>query len=630
MNTRQEATEARYRTHRVCDLTAELAGKALRLSGRVSHVRDHGGIFFIHLVDGTCEIQIRFNPESFPNLEFSREEWITVGGTLEMRPEGTQNVLNPTILLPAHEIVATSVEVHARPAMSLDKLPSPDRPTARSKGDGSEGKPGEQQSEGSTPTVSEEFLLEHRPFSLRRNDLQRALRIRSRVAHRIRSFFDSEGFCEVETPVLAAPTPEGARDFLVPSRVHRGSAYALPQSPQIYKQLLMIGGFERYYQFSRCFRDEDLRANRQPEFTQIDLEMSFVTVDDIIDLVTRMLTDLLASLEATTATLSRPYRFSRLTHAEAMASYGTDAPDLRIPYRLISLSEVFQRTTFDIFRRFIDLGGAVLGIPLPAADRLGRNEIDRLREWAKASKLPQPAWGELKDGEFVSTIGKYFSEAEKTELASRMEEGGQIFFVAEANLSDARKVAGLLRSQIGARSRVADLERWEFVWITDFPAFERNAEGGIAPAHHPFTDLDLPENLSEDQRQWQEIPSRAYDLALNGEELGSGSLRIHGLAKQLRVLKILGYDEARARRSFPHLLAGLEYGAPPHGGIALGFDRMISKLLGLDSIRQVIAFPKDGKGRCLMTGSPVGMESEDLRHLGLEVMIPEKEKESGA
>jgi aspartyl-tRNA synthetase len=628
MSNRQEATDVRYRTHRISDLNAKHVGTALKLSGRVSHIRDHGGISFIHLADGTGEIQIRFNPENFPNFELGREEWMTVGGTLEIRPEGTMNVLNPDIVLPAHELVATSAEVHARPTISLDKLPSLERYTARGKDDRTESRHDEQQGEGVASTVSEEFLLRYRPFSLRRNDLQRALRIRSRVAHHIRSFLQSEGFCEIETPILAAPTPEGARDFLVPSRVYRGSAYALPQSPQIYKQLLMIGGLDRYYQFSRCFRDEDLRANRQPEFTQVDLEMSFVTEDDIIELVTRMLTNLLESIKGATPTLSRPYRFSRMTHAEALASYGTDAPDLRIPYRLISLTEVFRQTAFDTFRKYVEMGGAILGIPIPASDRLGRNEIDRLRTWAKDHGLPQPAWGDRKDGEFISSIGKHFSGQEQGHLVSLMEEGGQIFFAAEATLSDARRVAGQLRPQIAVRSQVTDLERWEFVWITGFPAFERNAEGNLAPAHHPFTDLDLPENPSEDPWQLLETSSRAYDLALNGEELGSGSLRIHDLAKQLQVLKVLGYDEERSRRSFPHLLAGLEYGAPPHGGIALGFDRMISKLLGLDSIRQVIAFPKDGKGRCLMTGSPVRIESEDLRHLGLGIMV--SEKDSGA
>ena len=604
----------RYRTARIEDLETSREGQEIRMAGRISHIRDHGGVIFVHLSDGTGELQVRFNPETFEGLDLRREDWLSVKGPLELRPEGMENVVNPLIVLPAHELVAESFELLGRPKKGLEELPSLELPLSRREqeeaGDGEE----KQQ------TASEEQLLRYRPFALRRNDLQRAIRARSRMALRVRSFLETQGFCEIETPILAAPTPEGARDFLVPSRLHRHAAYALPQSPQIYKQLLMVGGFDRYFQISRCFRDEDLRANRQPEFTQIDLEMSFVEEDDVLDLVTRMMEDLVAHLQPTVPTLDRPVRFSRMTYEEAMTKYGSDAPDLRIPYEIADLTEIFKASGFAIFRKFIDMQGAVLGVPIPAEGRLGRQEINRLREWAKSEKLPQPAWGDKENGEFVSTIGKYFSDEEKKALAERMDEGGQIFFAAAGTLGDAQSAAGKLRRELGRRSPAKDLDKLEFVWVTDFPAFERDDDGEIGPMHHPFTDVDLPEKLSDDRRDWLDISSRAYDLVLNGEELGSGSVRIHDPEKQLRVLEMLGYPEAKARRIFRHLLEGLEYGAPPHGGIALGVDRLLSNFLGVDSIRQTIAFPKDGRGRCLMTDSPSAIDTDAFRLLGLQVV----------
>ncbi|MDX1501580.1 MAG: aspartate--tRNA ligase [Thermoanaerobaculia bacterium] len=598
----------RYRTAHVGGLTEADEGGELRLAGRVSHLRDHGGVIFAHLADGSGELQVRFNPETFPELDLSREDWVTVRGSLEARPEGTENVLNPDIALAGHELVAAEMEVLGRPLESLDRLPSLEDPVATGAETGEDGE--------RRQTVSEELLLRYRPFALRRGDLQRAIRARSRAALAIRSFLEGEGFCEIETPVLAAPAPEGARDFLVPSRLHPGEAYALPQSPQIYKQLLMVGGFDRYFQVSRCFRDEDLRTNRQPEFTQIDLEMSFVEEADVLDLVTRMMGRLLDEL-ADHLPAGRPVRFSRLTYPEAKERFGTDAPDLRIPLELADLSEVFRDTSFQIFRKFLDGGGAVVGIPVPPEARLARNEIDRFREWAKAAKMPQPAWGDKKDGEFVSTIGKFFGDDEKAGLAALMEEGGQIFFAAAMSRGEARAIAGQLRTQIGRRSGAYDLDRLEFAWITGFPAFERHHDGSIGPAHHPFTDIRLPEDPDADDATLLALPSRAYDLVLNGEELGSGSIRIHRLDKQLAVLALLGYDRERAYRHFRHLLDGLSYGAPPHGGIALGFDRLIANLLGLPSIRQTIAFPKDGRGRCLISDSPAAVAAEDLEILGL-------------
>jgi len=625
MQEKTSALSRRYRTHWIQDLDPSLEGQSIRLAGRVVHLRDHGGVVFAHLTDAVGEVQVRFNPDRFADLDLAREDWISVEGTLESRPEGTENVLNPRIRLPAHELVARELERCGRPAISLEKLPPLELPVATARRDQPEpGEGDEAGEEEAQQAVSEEVLLRHRPFALRRNDLQRALRLRSRAALTVRRYLGERGFNEIETPILAAYSPEGARDFRVPSRLHPRHAYSLPQSPQIYKQLLMIGGFDRYFQLARCFRDEDLRANRQPEFTQIDLEMSFVTEDDVIELVTGMMTTLLETLAEHGGTLERPFHFSRLTYDEAMALYGTDKPDLRIPLRLEELTEVFRETEFTIFRRYVDAGGAVVGVPVPAEARLGRQAINRLRAWAESAKLPPPAWGDRKDGAFVSTIDKYFSATEKEQLAARMEEGGQLFFTAARDLAEAQRIAGLLRAEIGSRSAAWDLDRAELVWVTDFPAFEL-VEGRLEPMHHPFTDLELPAEEAAEPGARLAIRSRAYDLVLNGEELGSGSIRIHDLAKQLRVLEMLGYDEARARRSFPHLIAGLEYGAPPHGGIALGFDRLISRLLDVDSIRQVIAFPKDGKGSCPMTGSPNPFEAEELRLLGLRTVAEEPE-----
>lgn len=585
----------RYRDRFIADIKTKDEESRLVIAGRLSSLRDHGGILFAHVIDGTGELQVRFDPSELPKLDVQVEDWVSVTGRLMPRPGGTENA---NVSLPDHEFHVESVRVYGRLSDRLKHLvPALDG------------------------AVSEEHTLKFRPYALRRRDLQTAIRTRAQIMAAMRDYLTSQRFCEVETPILAAPAPEGARDFLVPSRTHPGCAYALPQSPQMYKQLLMIGGFDRYYQVARCFRDEDLRSNRQPEFTQLDLEMSFVNEQDVIDMVTNLLRTVIKRVRSYLPP-DATHTFTSLSYEEVMRRYGTDSPDLRVPYELVDLSSTFKNTGFEVFRGLLELGGAVWGIPVPSANKLGRKKIDRLREWAVEERgFPAaPAWGDLKEGIFESTIRKHFSEEEAQELAAKMEEGGQLFFVADEQADDARKNAGLLRVELGKRAGLLkNKDQYKWVWVTDFPAFKQHdhKDRSLRTVHHPFTDFlaDLP--LGELDDEWLGYRSRAYDIVLNGEELGSGSIRIHSLDKQRRVFQQLGYDSDGALESFRHLFLGLECGAPPHGGIAIGIDRLTSGLLGLESIRGSIAFPKDGHGHCVLSQSPRHIDGDQWDQLGL-------------
>lgn len=566
----------------------------MALMGWVHSRRDHGGVIFVDLRDRSGLIQVVFNPEHSRQAhdkagEIRNEYVIAVTGTLRERSEDT---VNPDLPTGAVELMAVELEI-------LNAA----EPTPFALDDDAH--------------VTESVRLKYRYLDLRRPVMQRNLRLRHQVCRITREVFDEAGFLEIETPMLTRSTPEGARDYLVPSRVNPGNFFALPQSPQLFKQLLMVGGVDRYYQIARCFRDEDLRADRQPEFTQIDLEMSFVSGHEVMDLVEGLLQRLFGELGG----IEFKGAFPRLAYDEAIARFGSDRPDTRFALEITDLSSVFAESSFKVFRGAIEDGGVVKAINVKGGADMSRKEIDDLGVFAGEFGAKGLAWIKVSGGQWQSPIVKFFSAGERDALAAAvaLEDGDLVLFGAD-RLKVVSDVLGNLRTRVAAARGLIPEDRWEFLWVTDFPLVEYDAaEGRYFALHHPFTAPreDHLDHLASDPAA---VRADAYDVVLNGVELGGGSVRIHNGSVQRRVFEVLGIDEDEARGKFGFLLDALAHGAPPHAGLALGLDRLVTLLVGGESIRDVIAFPKTQRAACLLTDAPSPVDPEQLRSLGLRVL----------
>ncbi len=600
------------RTHANGQLRADDAGQTVTLAGWVDTRRDHGGVAFLDLRDRSGLVQVVADPEASDALEAAhrvRPEWvIRVTGTVRVRPEGMRNDRLPTGDV---EVAATSIEV-------LSVAETPPFPVE----DGID--------------ASEDLRLKHRYVDLRRPRLARNLQVRAQVTSVIRQVMERNGFMDVETPILTRPTPEGARDFLVPSRLQPGESYALPQSPQLFKQLLMVAGVERYYQIARCFRDENLRADRQPEFTQLDLELSFGDEEDIYGLIEELFVEVWRQVLG--EELQVP--FPRLTYAESMRRFGTDKPDLRFGLELADLAEVFADTEVGVFKGVLDAGGSVVALAVPDGGALTRREFDDWTEWAKRRGAKGLAWGVVEaseDGSAVPTLRspltKFMSDEEVAGVIAATEAAvGDAIFFGAGKSSFAFQLMGALRVAIAEERGLIGTNddgstRWEFVWVVEPPMFDPAEESddptaataeGWVPNHHPFT-APAPEFVDDFEQRPGEATTRAYDIVLNGTELASGSVRIHDAELQRRVFRFLGISDEDAEEKFGFLLRGFSYGVPPHCGIAPGLDRLIMLITGSDSIREVIAFPKTQSGSDPMTAAPAPFDPAALAEAGLKL-----------
>ncbi len=583
-----------YRTHTCNELSAAQIGVEATLCGWVASRRDHGGVIFIDLRDREGITQVVFRPEENAEVaavahSLRSEDVVRVSGRVVARLEGTAN---PKLATGEIEVVAGSLEV-------LNRSEVPPFPMDEEGG-------------------NEDLRLTYRYLDLRRPALARNLKLRHRVAKSARDFFDSEGFLEVETPILSKSTPEGARDFLVPSRLSPGTFYALPQAPQQYKQLLMVAGVERYFQIARCFRDEDLRADRQPEFTQIDVEASFVRVEDLLDITERML----AAVFREALGVDVPTPFLRLTYTEAMNRFGSDKPDMRFGMEIHDLGDVFAKSEFKVFRGALDAGGVVKAINAKGFACITTGQIEALTELARQHGAKGLAFIKVEGGEWKSPIVKFFTEEEKAALTERLDmtEGDLVLFGADT-WRTVCEVLGRIRLRVAEIQQLtAGCTDWKFLWVTEFPLLDFNAEEGKWNAvHHPFT-RPMDEDLALlESGELGKVRAQAYDVVLNGVELGGGSIRIHEPALQAKMFGILGIGEEQQREQFGHILKALTHGAPPHGGIAFGLDRIVMLMAGAGTIRDVIAFPKNNRGQDLMSQSPAEVDFKQLRELSIEV-----------
>ena len=581
------------RTHHCCNLTAKDVDKEVVLMGWVQRRRDHGGVIFVDLRDREGITQVVFNPEFNKDVHGKahviRNEFVlAVRGVVVPRPEG---MINPNLKTGEIDVMASELRIlnHSEtPPFVLED----------------------------DTQVSENIRLRYRYLDMRRPTLQKNLILRHRAAATVRSYLNGLGFLDIETPFLTKSTPEGARDYLVPSRVNPGQFYALPQSPQLFKQLLMLSGFDRYYQIARCFRDEDLRADRQPEFTQIDLEMSFVTEENMIEITEGMMAALFK--EILDMDLKRP--FKRLAYHEATGRFGLDKPDLRFGLELIDVSDIVGEAEFKAFANVVRAGGQVKALNAKGCMDLSRKEIDDLAEFAAIYRAKGLAWIKIRPDAWQSPIAKFFTDAEKASLAKRLdaEPGDLVFFVADQP-AVVNEALGQLRNHLGHKLGLVDHAQYDFLWVTEFPLVEYDEnEKRYVAVHHPFTsplEADM-ERLTDDPLS---VRSRAYDLVLNGSEIGGGSIRNHQYEVQQRVFEALGMDPETYEKKFGFMLEALQLGAPPHGGIAVGFDRLVMLMAKQASIRDVIAFPKTQKAACLLTGAPCEASPGQLEELSLKM-----------
>ncbi|MDD5135727.1 MAG: aspartate--tRNA ligase [Candidatus Omnitrophica bacterium] len=583
------------RTHTCGELSEKSVGKDVALCGWVGSRRDHGNIIFIDLRDGYGLTQVVFNPQVRQEVHDIAEELrpefvVKVEGKVALRPAGTENPKLKTGLIEIHVERATILNRAATPPFEIsDKV-----------------------------SVTEETRLKYRYLDLRRLAMQNNLRLRHKVCKLARDYFDERNFVEVETPILTKSTPEGARDYLVPSRVNHGMFYALPQSPQLFKQILMVSAFDRYFQIAKCFRDEDLRADRQPEFTQFDIEMSFVTEEDIYALSEGLMKKILK--ESIGYDLKTP--FPRLKYSEAMARFGCDKPDTRFGLELCEITDLVKDCQFKIFQDCLSKKGRIIALNAKGCGAYSRGQIDQLIEFVKEYGAKGLANFKVDKGTLVSQIDKFFSKTELAAIKEKLsgEDGDMIFIVADKERV-AYEAMSALRKSLGHTLGLIDEKTFSFLWVTDFPLFKYNdEEKRWESEHHPFTSVHPDDiGLLEEGNALDKIRSRSYDLVINGTEIGSGSIRIHERKLQELIFKTIGITDDEAKMRFGFLLDAFKYGAPPHGGVAFGLDRLMTFLVGCESIRDCIAFPKTQKAFCPMTNAPSDVDEKQLKELGIKI-----------
>lgn len=596
-----ESMQGLKRSHRCAELNSSHIGETVTIMGWVQKNRNKGGLVFVDVRDRSGIVQVVFeegsvSAELIEKAGSLRSEYVVaVVGKVEKR----SGAVNENIATGGIEILPTELRI-------LSEAETPPFPIEENS------------------KTKEEVRLKNRVLDLRRPDLQRNLIMRSKVATLTRQFLAEEGFLEIETPMLIKSTPEGARDYLVPSRVHQGSFYALPQSPQIFKQLLMCAGYDRYFQIVKCFRDEDLRADRQPEFTQIDMELSFVDVDDVIDVNERLLAKVFKEILGVEVSLP----IQRMTWQEAMDRFGSDKPDIRFGMELTDVSEVVKNCEFVVFKNALEQGGSVRGINAKGQGAMPRKKIDKLVDFAKGYGAKGLAYIAIQeDGIMKSSFSKFMSEEEMTALVNAMggENGDLLLFAADCN-KVVWDVLGNLRLEIARQLELLDKNEYKFLWVTEFPLLEWNEEAGRYTAmHHPFT-MPMEEDLHLIDTEPGKVRAKAYDIVLNGTELGGGSVRIFNQEIQNKMFEVLGFTKEQAQEQFGFLLNAFKYGVPPHAGLAYGLDRLIMLMAKQDSIRDVIAFPKVKDASDLMTEAPSGVDQKQLDELGLAIVVKKEEE----